>query len=132
MKKVSVPPSNSIFGVFFTSVFILSSLYFYVIKFNYLSLIFSVIAFYFLLITLFKSNHLAILNSFWFKFGILIGKITSPVILGIIFYLIISPVAIVLRLAGRDELEIRESKKPSSWKKRNVEVYKKDNFYNQY
>lgn len=132
MKKKLALPSDLTFGIFFISVFFLSSLYFFFMKINYLSLILGSITFYFILITIFKSNQLSKLNFYWFKLGIFIGKIISPIILGIIFYFIISPVAIILRLAGRDELSIKKNNHTSSWKKRDVEVYQKDNFYNQY
>ena len=63
-------------------------------------------------------RSLAPLNSVWTRFGELLGKIVSPVALGIIFFGILSPVAIVMRLLGRDELRLRRRTSGSYWTSR--------------
>ena len=70
-------------------------------------------------------------NFAWYKFGILLGKIVNPLVMGILFYLMISPVAILSRLFGRDELKIKESKKNSYWIDKKVEK-NLTSFKNQY
>lgn len=68
-----------------------------------------------LLIALFKPAMLSPLNKAWFWLGLAMGKIVSPVVLGIIFYLLITPVALLGRLFGRDELRLARSPKDSYW-----------------
>jgi ABC-type nitrate/sulfonate/bicarbonate transport system permease component len=61
----------------------------------------------FALFTLIAPRALAPLNKLWFHFGELLGKIVSPVVLGIIFFGILAPLSALLRLLGRDELQLK-------------------------
>ena len=65
----------------------------------------------FLIITITNADALLPLNKLWMKFGILLGMIISPIIMGIIFFVIFTPIAILMRLSGRDELRLRFKKK---------------------
>ena len=124
-------PSNRKFGYFFTIIFFIVSTYFYfkgaIIAF-YISGIISIV---FLLITSFKANILEPINKLWMKFGLILGKFISPIVMGTIFFLIFTPIAILMRLFGRDELLLRFKKKPSYWTKRNEDILSKS-FRNQF
>lgn len=63
---------------------------------------------------LFSPAVLAPLNKAWFSFGLLLGKIVSPIVLGAIFFLMITPVALLMRLSGRDVLGLRGKKSANS------------------
>ena len=65
-----------------------------------IALAFAVVAFW-------KPALLARLNRLWTKFGLLLGKIVSPIALGILFYGIIAPIGVVVRLSGKDPLRLR-------------------------
>ena len=84
----------------------------------------------FLGLGLINSKLLTPLNKIWFKFGILLSKFTSPVILALIYYLTITPFAIVIRLFGKDLIKqkIVLSKK-SYWIKRKDQVGSMKNQY---
>ena len=69
----------------------------------------------FILITAFKSEALLPINFLWMRFGLLLGTIINPLILGIIFFGLITPIAIFTRLIGRDELYLKLKKKDSYW-----------------
>ena len=69
----------------------------------------------FLILGLTKSKILAPLNKVWFKFGIFLGKIVSPVIMGIIFFLVVTPTGIIMRLLRKDLLNLKFDKKKSYW-----------------
>ena len=69
----------------------------------------------FLIITITNADALLPLNKLWMKFGILLGMIISPIIMGIIFFVIFTPIAILMRLSGRDELRLRLKKKKTHW-----------------
>jgi len=69
----------------------------------------------FLLVTLLKSDVLLPLNKLWMRLGILLGMIVSPIVLGIIFFGLITPIAMLMRLSGRDELHLKFTQKTSHW-----------------
>lgn len=108
-------PTNRRFGFFFTFIFAVAAVYF--ISTSNIIWAYSFIAatLIFLAITLVKDNLLLPLNKLWMRFGLLIGMIISPIVLGIIFFGLITPVAVLTRLFGRDELRLRLMDKSSHW-----------------
>ena len=107
-------PTNRKFGWFFVFVFGVLVIYSYFKAWSTVAWIALTFNIFFVVLTLFAPQSLAPLNRIWFEFGILLGRIFSPIVLGIIFFLLITPTSLVTRLFGRDELKI---------KKRNVESY---------
>lgn len=122
-------PSNRKFGVFFTCVFILMAVYLYFAGSKSWTYTLSIVALIFLVITLVKADLFLPLNKLWMKTGQLIGIIISPIVLGIIYFVMFTPVALVMRLNGRDELRLKFNKKPSHWILRSDPV--KSEFFNQ-
>jgi len=125
-------PSNRNFGFFFTAIFILIGIYFYLnadLIFTYLIL---TIAAIFFLTTIISPDLLLPLNKAWMWFGFLLGKVISPIILGIIFFIIITPYALVMRIFGRDELRLKFKERLSHWKGRNIDAAKTDTFKHQF
>lgn len=110
--------SNRSFGIVFFVVFLLIALY----PFTYggeiriWSLIISLI---FLILGLFNSIILSPLNKIWFKFGLFLGKIVSPLIMGIIFFLVVTPIGFTMRLLGKDVLNLKYNKNKSYWIEKN-------------
>ena len=76
------------------------------------SLIISII---FLFLGLLNSNVLSPLNKLWFRFGLLLGKIISPIIMGIIFFLVVTPIAIIMRLFKKDILNLEFKENNTYW-----------------
>ena len=108
-------PSNRNFGFFFTGVFGSLSAYLYVatsMPWAYSAATVSVI---FLIVTFVKDDILLPLNKLWMRFGLLLGMIVSPIVFGVIFFGIFTPIGFVMRLSGRDELRLKFKKKPSHW-----------------
>ncbi len=124
-------PSNRKFGFFFTFVFAVAAAYFYYSANISWAYLFIGAASIFLLVTLIKSDALLPLNKLWMRFGFLLGMIVSPIILGIIFFGLFTPIAILMRLSGRDELRLKFSPKMSYWITRS-EPIKSDSFKHQY
>ena len=108
-------PSNRKFGFFFTFVFAVAATYFYYSANATWAYVFIAAGLLFLLVTLVKSNALLPLNKLWMRFGLLIGMIVSPIVLGVIFFGVFSPIAMLMRLSGRDELRLKFTKKASHW-----------------
>ena len=125
MKKSKIElPSNRKFGFFFSAIFITLGLYFYTKNLDNYFFIFCVVGTIFLLITFFNEKLLSPFNKLWMQLGLLLGRIVSPIILGIIFYLLFTPIAIISKLFGRDELRIRFKTRRSHWKLRNKDTIK--------
>ena len=100
-------PSNKKFGFFFTFIFGLAALYFYVnasMSWTYSMAFFSVV---FLFVTLVKADVLLPLNKLWMRFGLLLGMIVSPIVLGVIFFGMFTPIAVLMRISRRDELRLK-------------------------
>jgi len=111
-------PSNQKFGLFFSVVFSLVSSYFFYLENNFWFYIFGLMALVFIIITLINNDLLGPLNKLWFKFGLLLAKIVSPVVMGSIFFVIFTPIAIFMRLIGRDELRLKFKNQSTYWIKR--------------
>ena len=94
-------PTNRNFGIVFFLVFLIIALWplFNGETIRYWSLI---VSFIFFILGLVNSKLLAPLNKIWFKFGILLGNIVAPIVMGIIFFFVITPIGIIMRLFGKD------------------------------
>ena len=111
-------PSNKKFGLFFSIIFFLIGCYFYVQgQSAYYYVIFS-ISLVLLLISFIFPKLLLPLNKLWMKLGLLIGQVVSPLVLGMIFFILFTPIAILSKLFGRDELRISLKRQNSHWKLR--------------
>ena len=124
-------PSNKKFGYFFTLVFIIIAGYFYANKSLNLAYIFGTISAIFFIITIFKADLLLFLNKLWIRFGLLLGMIISPFVLGILFFVFFTPMAILMKLFGRDELRLKFKKNITYWILRDNQI-KPDSFKNQF
>ena len=69
----------------------------------------------FLLLTLFNSKYLTPLNKLWFKIGLILGRFISPIVMGIIFFLVVTPIAIIMKILGKDILGIKKNNKKTYW-----------------
>ena len=124
-------PSNRKFGIFFTFVFALAAAYFYNSDIMTWAYLFSATSLIFLVITLVKDELLLPVNKLWMRFGLLLGIIVSPIVLGVIFFGLFTPIAMLMRLSGRDELKLKFSRKASHWISRS-EPIKSGSFKNQF
>ena len=106
--------SNRSFGIVFFIVFLLIALY-PLLKGNDLRIWSLVISFIFLVLGIINSKILTPLNRLWFKFGLLLGKFISPLIMGIIFFVVVTPIGIIMRLLKKDLLNLKYNKKKTYW-----------------
>ena len=110
--------SNRSFGIVFSIVFLIIAIY-PLINNDELRIWSLIIAIIFLVLGLINSKILTPLNKLWFKFGILLGKIISPLIMGIIFFLVVTPIGLIMRLFGKDVLNLKYNKSQSYWIEKN-------------
>ena len=74
----------------------------------------------FLVLGVLNSKFLTPLNKLWFKFGILLGSIVSPIVMGAVFFIVVTPTGIIMRFLGKDLLRNNKSKLVSTyWINRN-------------
>tara|TARA_E500000178_G_C16715963_1_gene614969 strand:- start:35 stop:433 length:399 start_codon:yes stop_codon:yes gene_type:complete len=124
-------PSNKKFGFFFAFVFFIIATYFlYSLNLTW-TFIFAGTSFVFFVIAVTKADILLPLNKIWMRFGLLLGLLISPIILGIIFFGLFTPIAIFIRSIGRDELRLKLNNKTSHWIHRN-EPIKSESFKQQF
>ena len=86
----------------------------------------------FLIISFFYQALLTPLNKAWFMLGLALGKVVSPIVLGIIFFGLITPIALIAKLMGRDELKLKRPKKISYWSEPIGSNSDADSFKNQF
>lgn len=112
----STLPSERTFGWVFTGIFLIIAGYLWYYDGKPLAIqIFLVLAVTFFAFALFMPIVLRPFNKAWYKLGLLMGRVVSPIVLGILFFILISPIAIVMRLAGRDALKLRKQNVQSHW-----------------
>ena len=110
--------SNRSFGLVFFLVFLIIALWplKYEEDIRLWSLALSII---FFILGVLNSKLLTPLNKLWFKFGIFLGSIVSPIIMGIVYFLVVTPTGIFMRLLGKDLLKTSKVKNASTyWLKR--------------
>ena len=114
MRKIEKLPSNRNFGIVFFLVFLLIA--FYPLTFSgEITKSFLVISLIFLILGLANSKILTPLNKLWFKFGIFLGKIVSPFVMGVIFFFVVTPIGIIMRILGKDLLNLKFHTNKSYW-----------------
>ena len=106
--------SNRSFGIVFFIVFLLIAIY-PLINQGEIRVWSVLISLLFLILGIINSKVLSPLNKVWFKFGIFLGKIISPIIMGIIFFFVVTPIAFLMRILKKDLLNLKYNKNSSYW-----------------
>ena len=120
--------SNKNFGIVFFVVFIIIG-FWPLLDINTYRLWAIIIAVIFLTLGLMNSRLLTPLNILWFKFGIFLGKIVSPIVMGVIFFFVVTPIAILMRISKKDLLNLKFNNKETYWiKKSNYKSKMKNQF----
>ena len=114
MQKNIKLPSNRNFGIVFFIVFLIIALW-PILKQNEIRIWSLIISFIFFALGLINSKLLAPLNKLWFKFGILLGNIISPIVMGIVFFLVVTPTGLIMRFFRKDILKLKKNSSDSYW-----------------
>ena len=114
MENVKIS-SNKSFGLVFFVVFLIIGFYPLIFSGGDLRFWSLIVSFVFLILGLMNSKILLPLNKLWFKFGIFLGKIVSPLIMGIIFFLVVTPTGLIMRLLGKDIIKLNYNNDKSYW-----------------
>ena len=109
--------SNKSFGIVFFIVFFIISLL-PLLNNGEIRIWSLIIGLIFLILGLLKSNLLTPLNKIWFKFGMFLGKIVSPFVMGVIFFCVVTPIGLLMRIIKKDLLNLKDNKDYSYWVKK--------------
>tara|TARA_Y100000768_G_C23652848_1_gene529434 strand:- start:247 stop:633 length:387 start_codon:yes stop_codon:yes gene_type:complete len=118
MQKNIKLPSNRNFGIVFFIVFLIIALW-PLLKQNEIRIWSLIISFIFFVLGLIDSKLLTPLNKLWFKFGILLGNIIAPIIMGIVFFLVVTPTGLIMRFFRKDILKLKKNSSDSYWINKN-------------
>ena len=120
--------SNKSFGVVFFIVFLLFGIW-PALKGNdvrYWSIFLSLI---FLILGLLNSKLLSPLNRLWFKFGIILGNFIAPIIMGLVFFLVVTPIGLIMKLLGKDLINLKKNNDKTYWiEKKEIKTSMKNQF----
>ena len=110
--------SNKSFGIFFFVIFIIIALW-PLLKNENIRIWSIIISIIFLSLGLLNSKILTPFNKLWMRLGILLGSIVSPIVMGVIYFGVITPIGLIMKLFGKDVLNLKLDKnKPTYWLKK--------------
>ena len=108
--KIVKLPTNKSFGIVFSIFFLIISLW-PLLTSNEIRIWALLISFIFLILGLNNSKLLTPLNKLWFKFGIFLGNIVSPLVMGFVFFIVVTPTGFIMKLIGKDLLNLKKKTK---------------------
>ena len=113
--------NNKSFGILFFLIFLLVALW-PLINSEFVRLWALGIAFIFLVLGIINSIILTPIKKAWIKLGVILGKIIAPIVMGLIYFIIITPIGLLMRLVGKDVLNLKFNKNDSYWIKRTKNI----------
>ena len=108
-------PRNSTFGIFLASVLLLAGIYCHFTGLGVWMYVFCAAAFIVIIVVKINADALMPLNKLWSNLGVLMGAVVSPVVIGVIYFGMFTPLSLAMRLIGRDELRVNVAKQRSYW-----------------
>ena len=125
--KLKNKTNNKSFGILFFIIFLILGLY-PTLKGNSPNIFFIFISIPFIILGLINSKILTPLNNAWIKLGEILGMIIAPIVMAIIYFFILTPISIVVRIFGKDLLSIKFNKQVNTYwinRKKNISSMKK-------
>ena len=114
MKNKIKLPTNKNFGIVFFIIFLLIALW-PLLNENVIRIWPLVISFTFLILGLMNSIYLTPLNRIWFRLGILLGSLVSPIVMSIVFFAVVTPISLMMKLFNKNLLGLKKNNKKSYW-----------------
>jgi len=112
--------TNKAFGLMFALIFLVI---FFFLNNNFFKIIFLGIFFSTLIVSLFFEKFLSKPKKYWIRFGFFLGKIISPIIISLIYFVVVFPTNIILRVFRKDILDTKlDTKKKSYWVKKSNDI----------
>ena len=113
--------SNRSFGILFFIVFLIIGLW-PLKNNNDPNYIFLGLSSIFLILGIINSKLLYPLNKAWVKFGEILGMIIAPIIMGLVYFIILTPISLLVRLSGKDLLKLKKNKSSTYWIEREKNI----------
>ena len=107
-------PSNRNFGIIFSIVFLIIAIW-PILNQNEIRIWSMIISLIFLILGLINSKFLSPLNKAWFKFGLILGSVIAPVVMGIVYFLVVTPTGLIMKALGKDILGLKRNKNNTYW-----------------
>ena len=106
IKKKNKLKDNIAFGIFFYILFLIIGFY-PLISGGVIRIWSVVLSLVFLIITIIRPNLFTFSNKLWIKFGILFGKIISPIVMGLVFFVVVMPIGILVKILKKDVMGLK-------------------------
>ena len=107
-------PSNRNFGIVFSIVFLIIATW-PILNQNEIRIWSIIISLIFLILGLINSKFLSPLNKAWFKFGLILGSVIAPIVMGIVFFFVVTPTGLIMKALGKDILALKRNKNNTYW-----------------
>tara|TARA_B110000503_G_C7168281_1_gene422986 strand:- start:1115 stop:1480 length:366 start_codon:yes stop_codon:yes gene_type:complete len=114
-------PNNKKFLNFFLTLFVLLNIFIF-FYFNSINLYLILLSVTLIIIRFIFLDYIYPINIFWYKIGFFLSKFTSPIILGLIYFILITPIAIFMRIINFDPLKNGKTILNSAWVKQNKKI----------
>ena len=131
LSNTKLPPDKE-FGYFFAFVFIILGLYLYIFEKSQLGFLFFALFFLFLIISFLQPQLLRPLNKIWMMLGLILGMIVSPMVLGVIYFGLFTPISFLMKIFNRDELNLKNKNQETYWIENNKSSLEEDDFKKQF
>ena len=118
--------TNKNFGIIFFIIFLILSIY-PILNNKIINFWFLFISLIFLILGLINSSLLSPLNRAWFKFGIYLGKFVSPMVMGVVFFLVVTPISLIMKILNKDILILKKNTNETYWIKKKRPISKMKN-----
>jgi hypothetical protein len=109
--------TNKSFGIVFFLFFLIVSI-FPLFKDGNIRIWSFILSLIFLILGLINSEFLTPLNQLWFKVGLLLGKLISPIVMGLVFFIVVTPTGLIMKLLKKDILKLRKNSSKTYWVER--------------
>ena len=120
--------SNRNFGIVFFVVFLIIALW-PLLSQNEIRTWSLVISIIFLVLGFFNSKILTPFNKLWFKFGILLGNIIAPIVMGLVFFFVVTPTGIIMKILKKDLISLKKNNDKTYWiEKKEIKTSMKNQF----
>ncbi len=106
-KEIKINKKNNItFGILFFIFFLIIGFY-PLLSVGVIKIWSVVLSLVFLIITIIRPNLFTLLNRSWIQFGIFLGKITSPIVMGLVFFFVVTPIGVLVRILKKDVMGLK-------------------------
>ncbi len=130
--KKDFEKQNKHFGLLLSVLFLIFAIYLIVIKSTFVGHLFAILSGIVLLVSIFRPRALNQITKIWLRFGDILGQVISPITLGIIFFLLITPVGLITKIFSRDELLLKKRNVKSYWLHRDTNADQSNSFQRQF